>query len=96
MAFTTDANNNTVFIYQNLNMLSMERNLRNEKSEIASHLLIFAIYIYTYTHSLISLIRYTYSVYVSALHIGEWQNFKFPRKKFSSKNIGNSLHNVLP
>lgn len=97
MAFTTDASSNTVFISKNLNMLSMEINLRNEKSETASHLLIFATYIYTPHHSLI---RYTYSVYVSMFlpflcHISEWQNLKFPRKKITSKNTGNSLYEIV-
>lgn len=66
MAFTTDESSNTLFIFQNLNMLSMERNLRNEKFERASYLMIFFIHIYTPHPSLISLIGiHTYSLYVS-------------------------------
>lgn len=41
-----DANNSTVFNSQNSNMFSKKRNLRNEKSETASHLLMDSIYLF--------------------------------------------------
>lgn len=69
MAFTEDANNSTVFTSQNSNMLSKERNLRNKKSETASHLLMDSIYFFFFLHTsqLSDFIGYTNSVYVSML-----------------------------
>jgi len=82
---------NTVFTSQYSNMLSKERNLRNEKSETTSHLLMDSIYLFlTYRTTLWFHWIYKFCIcfHASALHISGWQNLARKQSASSAKTFG--------